>query len=180
MKVFLDMDGVIADFVGAIHKAHGREYCYADPEARGQFEIEPIWGVTPQEFWSKDSYELWAEMNVTPEAVDIVSILESAFGSENIAILTSPSMGPGSVPGKREWMRRHFPQFEKRMIFTNAKEFLAGPNRLLVDDRDKNIVDFYGAGGECILIPRHWNSCHADADRVVARLRGAVGYGVRP
>lgn len=175
MKCFLDMDGVIADFVGAIHKAHGRPYCYDDPAVRGRFDIEPIWGISTKEFWSTDTYEFWLGVDPTPEAFEIVASLEALFRPEDIAILTSPSNGSGCVPGKRHWMRRHFPTYEKRMIFTSAKQFLAGPQRVLVDDRDQNIIDFHAAGGEVILIPRHWNTHHYEADSVLRALLSGLG-----
>lgn len=175
---FLDMDGVIADFVGAIHKAHGREYCYSDPSVRGRFEIEEIWGISTNEFWSTDSYEFWDGVQPTPEAEGIVSLVSDRFGVDNVAILTAPSDGPGCVPGKRAWMRRYFPQFHKRMIFcaAGAKAFLAGDGRYLIDDRDKNIVDFQKSGGSAILVPRHWNTEHAIADQVV----GTLAVRIRP
>jgi 5'(3')-deoxyribonucleotidase len=172
MKCFLDMDGVIADFVKAIHEAHNRPYCYADPSARGKFEIEPLWGISSKDFWSTDSYEFWDSVKPTPEATAIVDLVECAFGSENIAILTAPSNGSGCVPGKRNWVKRHFPQFHGRIIFTSAeaKGFLAGEGRVLVDDRDKNVADFRKFGGQAILVPRHWNSLHSAADTTVEHL----------
>lgn len=173
-KCFLDMDGVIADFVGAVHEAHGRPYCYADHSVRGRFDIEPIWGISVDEFWKTDTLEFWDSIKPTPEAFEIVSMLEKSFGVDNIAILTSPSNGPGCVPGKRSWMRRHFPQFYKQMIFTSAKKFLSGPSRILIDDRDKNIESFHEEGGETILIPRHWNSHHEDSDHVVEWVHEAL------
>lgn len=178
MKCFLDMDGVIADFVGAIHKAHGREYCYADPSVRGQFEINPIWGISASEFWSKDSFEFWADIEPTTEASEIVSVLEEAFTTENVCLLTSPSLGVGSISGKRSWVAQHFPQFSNRMIFTSAKQFLAGPERLLVDDRDQNVADFRRHGGRAILVPRHWNSMHAQSDFVGQYISAGV-WGVQ-
>lgn len=170
------MDGVIADFVGAIHKAHGRPYCYDDPAVRGRFDIDPIWGISAKEFWSTDTFEFWDTVEPHAEATQIVSLLEETFGSENVCILTSPSNGPGCVPGKRSWIRRHFPQFQKRIIFTSAKEFLAGDQRLLIDDRDSNIKDFRDHGGEAILIPRHWNLLHRHADRVMEVLQRKIAY----
>lgn len=166
MKIYLDMDGVIADFVKAIHKAHGRPYCYEDPSARGCFEIETIWGTSANDFWKTDTYEFWNSVEPTPEAEGIVRLVEWAVGSENVAVLTSPSNGSGCVPGKKDWMRRYFPQFHGRMIFTSAdaKRFLAASDRLLVDDRDKNVKGFRDDGGRSILLPRHWNSLHSEAE----------------
>lgn len=174
LQIFLDMDGVIADFVGAIHKAHGREYCYSDLAVRGQFEIPPIWGCTAEEFWKPDSSEFWDSIEPMPDAGEIVSILSGLIDSSEIAVLTSPSDGSGCVPGKRAWIKRYFPQLQKNMIFTSAKQFLAGPDKLLVDDRDKNVADFRKYGGQAILIPRHWNSLHHKSERVIHHLKDEI------
>lgn len=174
-RCFLDMDGVIADFVGAIHIAHNRPYCYAIEANRGKFDIEPLWGITTKEFWSTDSYDFWRTVEPTVEADKIVATLESIFGTENIAILTSPSNGPGCVPGKRDWMKKFFPQFRKQMIFTSAKQFLADEKKLLIDDKDVNVENFRQWGGHAILIPRHWNSRHADSERVIEVLHEGLG-----
>lgn len=163
-KALLDMDGVIADFMTAICKAHGRPNPYYDPvteeKARGTFDTEKIWGITPEEFWAPiQGYALdfWETIEKTPEADQIIRLVSREFGVDNVAILTAPSKDAGSVPGKRAWMDKNYPAFSKRMIFTSAKEFLAGGNRFLIDDRDKNIQGFEEAGGTGILVPRPWN-----------------------
>jgi hypothetical protein len=46
------------------------------------------------------------------------------------------------------------------MIFTAAKKFLAGPDRLLIDDRDRNVEEFVAGGGHAILLPRLHNADH--------------------
>jgi 5'(3')-deoxyribonucleotidase len=132
--VFLDMDGVIADFVGGITSLHGRPSPYSDPKNFGEFHMDKIWGMTAEEFWAPlnriNSFDFWANLNPTPEAHDIVDLLSSRYGVENVCILTSPTLDSGCVPGKRAWTERHFPQLAKNMLFGSAKQFLAGPGRI--------------------------------------------------
>lgn len=162
-KILIDMDGVIADFVGAAHEVHDRGGTFTDPANRGIFEIETIWGISQKEFWKPiDKTEgFWENLQKTPEADHIVELAESLVGAKNVAILTAPHSSPACIPGKYTWLNKHYPQFRKRIIFGTAKEFLAGPERLLFDDRDKNIEAFNAAGGHGILVPRLWNAGHS-------------------
>ena len=164
-KCFLDMDGVIADFMSSLCAAHGKPSPYVDPVNKGKFDTEKLWGISDTEFWApvaKNSLEFWETIQKTPEADEIVKLAVLEFGIENVAILTAPSKDPGSVPGKRYWIERHYPAFRKRMIFTtaSAKCFVAGPRKVLIDDKDSNVDEFDEHGGTGILVPRPWNAEH--------------------
>lgn len=170
VQCLLDMDGVIADFMTQLAVYHGRPSPYVDSSAYGIWDTEKLWGITVEQFWAPikvDSLAFWKMIPKTPEADAIVALVSATFGEANVAILTAPSDDAGAVPGKRSWIRRNYPQFEKRMIFGSAKEFLAAPYRVLVDDRDKNCEQFRAAGGRSILIPRLWNSRHPYADQAL-------------
>lgn len=161
MKIFCDMDGVLDDFVTAACAAHGRPIPYTDPANLGCFDIEKIWGITPEEFWTPlRGYDFWMNLQKTPEADYIITTLSNTYGEENVALLTAPSEDGDCIRAKRDWVKAYYPSFAKRMIFTSAKEFLAGRNRLLVDDRDRNLDDFTAAGGLIVPVPRPWNQYH--------------------
>lgn len=176
-QVLLDMDGVIADFMGHLCKYHGRPSPYLDPKNYGIWDTETLWGITVEEFWApikEDSLHFWKTIPKTSEADFIVQEAVARFGTENVAILTAPSDDEGAVPGKRKWMEKYFPQFKKRMIFGSAKEFMAAPYRTLIDDRDKNVEAFRNAGGNAILVPRLWNSKHGLASSLRTVLWGEL------
>lgn len=161
----LDMDGVIADFIGSLCKFHGRETPYTKPESLGKFDTEKLWKISDKEFWApiaKNSLEFWEGIEKTPEADEIVKLAVLEFGLENVCILTAPSKDAGSVPGKRAWISRFYPCFDKRMIFAtaSAKKFCAGKGKFLIDDKDSNVDEFNEAGGTGILVPRPWNAEH--------------------
>lgn len=185
-KCFLDMDGVIADFVGALCKIHGRETPYSQPESLGKFDTEKLWGISAEEFWApvkKNSLEFWEGIEKTPEADEIVKLAVLEFGIENVCILTAPSSDHGSVPGKRAWIARHYPCFSKRILFAtaSAKQFCAGRGKYLIDDKDSNVDEFDTAGGTGILVPRPWNAEHmleGDLIQVVKyQIREGKKYG---
>lgn len=162
MKIFLDMDGVLADFVGGACTAHNRT-CYDHPSHYGEFNLETIWGISAAEFWAPtNNFEFWASLAKTPEADMIVETAVKLVGWENVAILTSPSLHPSCVPAKRYWIEKYYPRLTKNMIFAWGKGFIAGPGKLLVDDRDRNVDDFRAGGGHAVLVPRLWNQRYYD------------------
>lgn len=163
------MDGVLADFIGALSIAQCKPNPYTDPAIRGAalgcWDTDKLWGISVKEFWApSNTYEFWDTINKTPEADDIVDLVYRLVGEENVAMLTAPSTFEGCIPAKRAWIRRHYGDLSKRMIFTLSKEFLATPTNILIDDRDKNVDDYYRAGGPAILVPRLWNRLHALAN----------------
>lgn len=160
---FLDMDGVLADFVSGIHLAHNRPNIYeTDPQrSAGVFDIETLWGISTEEFWAPSCVDgFWRNLHKMPEADQIVQLVTSTFGTNNVAILTFPSDDARCVPEKKEWISHYYPDLLPNMLFGSAKKFLAGPSRYLLDDRDKNIESFRSYGGTGILVPRPWNSDH--------------------
>lgn len=174
-QCLIDMDGVIADFVGAISLAHNRPNPYLKPEAQGIWDMELLWGISAAEFYRpSDCREFWVSMPKTPEADQIVELALASFGLANTAILTAPSSFEGCIPGKRAWIERYYPTLKSQMIFGSAKEFLAGPNRWLLDDRDKNVDAFQKAGGHGVLVPRPWNRGHLESGNVIGVLFEAI------
>lgn len=153
------MDGVLADFLGGFYKSHGIKECvYGNPENRGIWETDEILGMDPETFWGPTNEKgWWADLEKLPEADEMVERCFSWVGKENVCILSSPSESPFCVNEKKEWVRKHYPEFEKRMLFGSAKEFCASKRTLLIDDRDKNIDDFREAKGLGILWPQVWN-----------------------
>ena len=174
LKVLLDMDGILADFTEGISRAHGRSnpYTQENKSSHGRYVMEDIWGMKPSQFWSKaEEWEFWANLPKTPEADEIVQLAVGGFGLENVAVLTAPPLSMGAVPGKRIWMKEHYPQLAKRMIFTGAKEFVAAPGRMLIDDKDSNVDGWEDEGGDGILLPRLWNRRHFQANDCMDVLR---------
>lgn len=160
MRILLDMDGVLADFVGGICKAHALPNPYLDPANHGRYCIEEIWGVTPAKFWAPTDEEFWTFLEPTPEADEIVRLCTSAVGKENITVFSSPCATRGCMEGKYEWLRRHFPQFYRQFLFGPQKYLCAQSGHWLIDDFDQNVQQFRSAGGWAWLFPRPWNPLH--------------------
>ena len=174
MKIFLDQDGVIADFVGGASKVHG----VPPPSSPIQWDLAKLWGMAEEEFWAPiDNLEFWSNLPKTPEADELVEFAVNRVGRENVAVLTAPSFGPFCPIGKRAWMRKNFPFLESRMIFAGpkTKQFIAGPGKVLIDDKDSNVAEWTKAHGIGVLCPRYWNTGHPSVKDVMRYIKARVG-----
>ena len=157
--ILLDMDGVLVDFVGGAYKHHRRPMPDAVP-----WKIWETMGIDEKEFWEPLGYDFWAGLDWTPDGKELVHNLQAMVGVHRIALLTSPCLTPGCAEGKLAWIKRHLPQFERQYLLGPAKQFAAGPGKILVDDHYPNVEKFREAGGQAVLVPRPWNSLGSALD----------------
>lgn len=157
--VFLDMDGVLTDFVGAAAKVHGKECPYSNKPFSKDLLMHEEWGMDLGEFWTKicEDEAFWHNLSKTPECDALMDILVS-LKDVDLFIASSPCMDPKSHHGKATWIQEHYPKLLNKMILTNHKHLLAKPNTLLIDDTETNVARFMKNGGRTILFPRPWNS----------------------
>ena len=173
MKVLLDIDGVVADFVGGACRLHGVPDPYLKPENHGHYEIQDLVGIHGPAFWDPMGEEFWANLEPTTHMQEIVTLLTLQYGVKNICLLTSPVRTPGCIDGKMRWIRRHLPDFSRRFLVGPAKEFCAHENSILFDDSESNVRKFEAAGGRTFLVPGLWNSLHKlDALGAIQRFLG--------
>ena len=146
MKLYVDMDGTLVDFV-----AH----------------------VSALGFWRKDKANkvdwakvkamgtsFWAEMDWMPGAEEAFTKLQEleSQGKLELYILSSIDFESGRE-GKRQWILQHtdFP-FEKVIfcIEPEDKAEYAAPDAWLIDDRAKSLDPFAAAGGNVIEFKGDW------------------------
>jgi hypothetical protein len=155
--IFLDMDGVLCDFVGAALRIHKRlDALEAWP--KGEWDIAKVLGISTEDFWATIDHHaehFWADLQPYPWMNDLVRLLES-FGIP-ITIASSPSYDPYSAAGKLMWLKRHLPQFKRRYLLGSEKHLLAMPGTVLIDDNDDGTLRFSDAGGWAVLFPQPWN-----------------------
>lgn len=166
-KVFLDLDGVLVDFVSGALKSLGITNYKVPP---GEYNIEKWEGVniSTKEFWSaidKTNEYFWAELPKYPWADELVELCES-YGQ--LFILTSPSRNPYCLAGKMIWVQKNFKKLQRKIILTPHKYLCAAPNRVLIDDSNQKCEDFDAYGGKTILFPQLWNTNHSlvDMDKI--------------
>jgi beta-phosphoglucomutase-like phosphatase (HAD superfamily) len=172
--VFLDMDGVLADFFHPALARHGR----ADLAAAwpvGVRDMAGTMGVTWEAFWAPlvaDGAAFWADLPALPWLDDLLRAVER---HAPWTVLTRPHPEPCCVAGKVAWMNRHLAprsgdrHFE-RFVLTRSKRWLAAPGRVLIDDSEAMVASFRAAGGDAVLFPQPWNAGHATGDPLAAVL----------
>ena len=173
--VFLDVDGVLANFRKGIHEAFIKPYHYPTLSKKWTF-----WDDWPDVMFemvnAACTTEFWTDLEWMHDGYDILTAVEYKFAPAQIYLLTTPMPNIESPTGKWLWVRDNIPMYYKRTIITQApKHLLARPDTLLIDDKDENVDGFHEAGGKAHLICRPWNRGHLNADKTVQMLQEFLG-----
>lgn len=165
--VFLDVDGVLANFRKGIHEAFVKPYYYPTLSSKWKF-----WDDWPEIIFEMVNAicttSFWQDLEWMHDGGDILEIIRNRFDASQIYLLTTPMPNVESATGKWSWIKEYLPEFYKRTIITQVPKYLlARPDTLLVDDKNENVDGFREAGGKALLVPRPWNRAHLQADRAV-------------
>ncbi|WP_134499521.1 hypothetical protein [Microvirga pakistanensis] len=147
--VFLDCDGVLADFDQGAARVFGM--------APGEFERR--YGL--KRFWAElaGTKDFFNTLDLLPDAMELFEAVRHL----NPVILTGLPRGNWAEPQKRRWAERHFPGVEVITTTAALKREHCRPGDALVDDRDKYRPLWEEAGGIFIH--------HRNAARSIRRLR---------
>ena len=139
-KVFLDMDGVIADL-----------YNYAAEI----YDVDHYKSMTPEQwetfFKDSNAYELFRDISPFSSTNQLARLIKKVAGG--FTILSSPLNfdKEGSIKGKREWLKKHLNVSPDSEIFDHEKYKYAvqpdGTPNVLIDDYTPNITKWQEAGG---------------------------------
>lgn len=148
-NLYVDMDGVIFDFIGAairVHHARGRLLHIRDQsywKSWSEYKSE----MTTEEFWEPlDTAEFWSQLHPYDGAVEAFRRLKQLVPSTRF--LTSPSEnGVACVTGKLRSIEEHLGLGVHDMIVLRDKYLMAsGPDCILVDDGPKNGPNWISRG----------------------------------
>lgn len=165
-KVFVDMDGVIADFDKLAKTLLGVDNTLA------RFDMDP---KMKKELWKKvKEYEqtgghMWRDLEPMPDAKLLWNFLEQLHrdGLTEYPQILSATGQPhfGAEQQKREWIRKHFGSHIKVNLTETAaqKSQFACSSCILIDDRPKAIDPWTAAGGIGIL--------HTSAKNTIEQLK---------
>jgi 5'(3')-deoxyribonucleotidase len=154
-RLFLDADGVLADFDLAARGLLGmRSKEYIDKHGRGMF-----WKRLAQ---APNFYGDLAEM---PDA----RVLFDAVRHLKPTILTGLPAGNWAAPQKVEWAAEHFPGVPIITCMARDKHLHMHPGDVLVDDREKHRAEYEAAG---VVFVHHKNA--EDSLRQLARIFPSV------
>lgn len=154
--IYLDMDGVVADWVRGAMELHGQQLPIADV----RWHIPVQMGFASEggpAFWTPmENPHYWRNLSPLNDGMSLYARIVERLGAESLNILSSGRCRC-SVDGKLDWLRRWMPNHVDCAVFAHRKERVAGPGKILVDDHETNVERFVAAGGAAVLIPRPWN-----------------------
>ncbi len=163
-EIYLDMDGVCVDFIGATIDAHGLDSGtmlrkWHDEHPGSQYP-ESLFGMPAETFFTHERLGeagFWRDLTPYPW---FESMFEALSNQGHVVFLTAPTGEPGCVAGKLEWLKNTFGNGFTDFIFTRHKDRLAHGNAILVDDMHRNIESFNHRDGHGVLFPQTWNDHH--------------------
>lgn len=162
MTLYLDVDGVLADFAGSAIRCFGRdpqEYYNLHPAPWMIFEWLEI---SRREFWGLiDSHGegFWVNLKPYPWTQSLLKLLEDYF--HDIFFLTAHADAPHCLSGKLKWLSHLMGEnCADRVGFVRDKWRLANSGCVLLDDNHPNCRSFELHGGKSILFPQAWNALH--------------------
>jgi 5'(3')-deoxyribonucleotidase len=166
LKIMLDMDGVLVDFMGGLHKNLGVDYDPTGyPYPASKYDIfEDIIARSDGRYKVSDIYDscnavkFWADLEWDPMGKEILQAAKDIVGVNNIVVCTAPMTRPDAWAGKIAWLNKHTPELKKVIVMSAPKELLAKKDHMLIDDKDRNCEAFCGAGGLAYLVPQPWNA----------------------
>jgi len=147
--VYLDMDGVLADFFGGVEKLYGvSHWKELTSDKTKDLKQEVINKITGTDFF--------ATLPKFPYADQLIAMVKKFTGG-TFSILTSPLRGDHEVSSKYKklWINQHIENPDQTIITgrkeSYAKDKASGTPNILIDDRPINIQRWQGAGGYGIL-----------------------------
>jgi hypothetical protein len=158
-KIYVDMDGVVADFDKRFRDISGM----APKEFENKYGKKAFWDLIDEE----NKIKFWVGIPPMPGASELISFVSR----HDYEMLTAPSIKKQSRLGKNLWIRNHtgdiFPS-KPKVNFRFAKEkHLIKPQLtnfdILIDDRAATIDNWNAAGGTGIL--------YKSAPQVISKLK---------
>ena len=176
LKVFVDLDGVLVDFMVSVHQWYNLPYSYEDyPYEIGSWDCMPpsTFEGSVEEFWQSLPLSFWSSLSWTPDGKEILAEIERHVPQDQIYLFTARNM-PQSASGAVAWVRKNLPQYQKRLLIGSDKASCAHGDALLIDDANHNIDAFVSAGGLGLLVPRKWNRKNKEDGTAVEKLRESL------
>jgi hypothetical protein len=163
MKLFMDLDGVLADLESYVVQLFG------PPAKPAAWHYSERYSQIPEsEIWNKIN---WAAIEPTREFPDLLTLM----AEYDSYLITSPTAirQPECAFGKTVFVEKYLRQYQRRLLIvpSKCKRLLAASNHILVDDSDRNINEWRQDGGIGILCPQSYNLASDYADQKVEYIR---------
>lgn len=140
-EIYVDMDGVLADFFGEWAKLMKVDHYSKIDDIDINVALQKI----------RDTDEFWLNLPLLPQAKQLLSVIKQIKGEYNICS-TPLADDPNSEPHKREWIKRNLAFFPPKNVYiTHNKPQYAtkedGTPNILIDDFGSNIRNWEAKGG---------------------------------
>jgi 5'(3')-deoxyribonucleotidase len=154
-KIALDMDDVIADYVGKAVKTYEAEF---DTKVdRTKMHGKKVWQIIPddhakvvRQFPYRPGF--FRDLEIKPGARETIEKLQQKY---EVFIVTAAMQFPTSFVDKYEWIKEHLPFFSwENMVYCGHKHVIDAD--YLVDDHEKNLNAF--TAGEPIIFTAPHNA----------------------
>lgn len=142
--IYLDMDGVVADFNRFATDFLGRQIGWNEQDLT-------------QEEWNKlDSIgNLYFKLPLIHESTRLVAMAKSFSTRFHVEFLTAvprQKTMPSAESDKRQWLDIYYPGMKMNIgPYSRDKQNWCKPGDILVDDKLSNIEEWYNKGGVAIL-----------------------------
>ncbi len=154
MRIAIDIDGVLADQIGAVIERIKREY--------GQsFQKSDV----NQAHWTFQGRDIWTEISrllKDPEYVLSIPVIDGAksalqeISQRDLCVVTARR--PETATATKQWLSKHFPCL-KEYYYAKVGAKHSVPSNILIDDFDLNIVEFVKSNSSKrgILFEQPWS-----------------------
>ena len=138
-EIYVDMDGVLADFFGEWAKLIG---------VNNWKQIQNVDAALDK---VREQDDFWTNLPMTSNATALLNAIKKFKGKYNILSAPLPN-DPKSAPGKQEWIKKNLASFPPAKVILDhdkakyAKQSDGTPNAL-IDDYGENIKKWEAAGG---------------------------------
>lgn len=141
-KIYLDMDGVIADF----NRRYKELYKIEPKEADTYKTFDKFFNIFIAE-------RQFAKLDLMPDAMELINYLRSLPIPTEILSSTSSEKRDADIREQKiEWLNKHNLEFPVNLVpGKRFKRTFSNPNSLLIDDTSQNIDQWRVEGGIGIL-----------------------------
>jgi len=161
IKIFLDLDGCISDWLGNGCKTCGVDA--TDPVIRNQLK-DGVWLddiIDKEVMWdtiNSRTHTWWMELELLPWAKKLVETLrplgDFAFLTSPGDMVKHPITAANAAYGKVLWCNEHFKGIP--LIISHSKHLNANENSILIDDSKLKIDNFMLYGGRTFTWPNQY------------------------
>ena len=136
-RIYLDMDGVLFDFVKNIEQTTGLSINQWTNLGRKE-RWDPI--IAKKDFWSKGPW-----LNEGKKLYNFVK----KYKPHILSAYVEHANDPNCIPGKAKWAMKNtgIPRGRINLVMRSQKQTYASPASILIDDYEKNTKEFTARGG---------------------------------